>query len=87
MKKKKKPETILGIPVINAPAGNPFTIDYKVLEYSMKGAPKNYISFVKNVVKRVNLANAAYAALSCAQIQITNMNGILSKAKDTQVRS
>jgi hypothetical protein len=65
---------------VTAPAGNPFTVNYEVLEHSLKGAPRNYISFVKGLVKKVQIANNAYAALACAQTQITNMNGILSKA-------
>lgn len=64
-----------------APVGAPFVINYEVLNHSLKEAPKKYASFVREVVKKVQAANNAYAAVHCAQIQITNMDGIIQKAK------
>jgi len=89
---EQKPETktVVEIQEKNiAPAGTPFTVNYDVVKHSLKGAPRNYINFVNGLVKKIQIANDAYAALICAQIQmtnaqiqLTNVNGILSKAGD-----
>jgi hypothetical protein len=90
VEQKPEPKTVMEIQEKSVTlAGNPFTINYDVLKHSLKGAPRNYINFVNGLVKKIQLANDAYASLvsaqiqmTNAQIQLTNVNGILSKAGD-----